>query len=86
MLVKYIGPTQTFKAVSLNPQNINDWPEIAVEENQEYDIDIQYEGPQIIINGQQTLHPDGTLWVVFQGQGRIPYSKECIKRQWEVNL
>jgi hypothetical protein len=86
MLVKYIGPTQVLRGGSLNPKNTNDFPEINVEQNKEYDVDIQLDGPQMIINNVPVIHPDATLWVIFPNLGRVPYSKDCIKHHWEINL
>lgn len=83
MLKKYIGESKTFKAAALDPRDIDNFPLITVEKNQDYDVDVLYEGPNIIINGVKAIHPDGTWWIVFPNQGRIPYAKDCLDRHWQ---
>ena len=86
-LVKYIGPTQTFKAAVLNPKNTVDFIDISVETGQFYDIDITPDQsiPIMFVNGQQVFHPDTTLWVTFLSLGgRVPYAPVCLMNHWEV--
>lgn len=59
---------------------------IELVQNQEYDINIRHDGPQMIINGQPVIHPDSTVWVILQGdegQIQLPYAPSCLSRQWE---
>lgn len=56
-------------------------------QNQEYDINIRYDGPKMIVNGQLVVRrPDSTIWVILQGdegQIQLPYAPDCLSRQWE---
>ena len=58
--VKYIGPTQTFKAAALESPNVDNFIDISVETGQFYDINIipDQSAPVMFINGQQVIHPD----------------------------
>lgn len=85
MFITYIGPTQTMKCVSTDPQNVNTQINVELVHGEQYDIDIQQDGPQYIVNGQPMVHPDSTFWVVFSN-GRAPYNQECLTKHWEVKL
>lgn len=74
---KYIGPTRTYVCPITNES-------IELVENENYFIDIRLDGPRIIINGQPTVTPDSTYWLVFDnGRIQIPYSPQAIAKQWE---
>lgn len=69
----YIGPTQDFINVIGS-----DWH---VENNNEYDINIEIDGPQLIINGIPQIHPDSTIWVQHENTA-VPYNQECFEKHW----
>ena len=55
-------------------------------QNQEYDINIRYDGPKMIVNGQPIILADSTVWVMLQGNDgpiQLPYAPDCLPRQWE---
>lgn len=82
--IKYIGPTQTFQAAALYPNDLT-MREIEVKEGESYLIDFVPDGQQVIINGQSIITPDSSIWVVFVNeQCRIPYSPECIENHWKL--
>lgn len=70
MKAKYIGPEYEFNNVSL----IKD---------QEYDINIEQTGPQMIVNGQPVVLGDSTL-IVHVGNVAIPYAPNLIENAWQI--
>ena len=82
--LEYIGPTQTFKAASLNPTDLT-LIDIEVETGKQYIVELQQDGPITIINGQTIIDPNTTFWIIFPSLGgRIPYSPEAILKQWKI--
>lgn len=58
---------------------------IMLENGQVYDIETEYEGPQLLVNGQMLIHPDATIWVVFSDKNiRMPYAPDLVDTQWTV--
>lgn len=50
-----------------------------------YDVELQIDSPQIIVNGQAIAHPDATVWVVFPDKNiRMPYAPDLVDSQWRV--
>lgn len=74
--MKYIGHQYTYK----DPYN---GKEIELIPQQDYPINIEYDGPQVVINGQPVIDPNGTLWVSFQDGLRIPYAPNLLNNFWE---
>lgn len=82
--IKYIGPTQVFQAASLNEQDTS-LSNIEVKTDTLYNIDLIADS-QVIINGEQFIPPDGTVWVIFIDKScRVPYSPECLSKHWELD-
>lgn len=54
-----------------------------LEQGKEYDIEWQYDGPQVLVNGHKIQHPLGTIWVKVNGCD-IPFAPECFQRQWKL--
>lgn len=78
-LHKYISETRTYTDPSTN--NF-----VELVQNQEYDINIRHDGPQMIVNGQPIILADSTVWVILQGNYgpiQLPYAPDCLSRQWE---
>lgn len=81
--LQYIGEKQTIKAATLDPRDIENWVDIELEQNKQYLIELQQDGPITIINGVTVIDPNTTIWVIFPDKyGRIPYSPEAILNQW----
>ena len=82
-LYKYISETRTY-----TDPFTNNFVELT--QNQEYDINIRYDGPQMIVNGQPIILADSTVWITLQGNDgpiQLPYAPSCLPRQWEgLNL
>lgn len=57
---------------------------IALEKDKEYDIEIQYDGSQVIINGQALAAPGSSYIVTINGSVQIPYAPERLKDFWMV--
>ena len=55
---------------------------IVLEKDKEYNIDIQYDGPQVIINGQALAAPDSSYIVTVNGTVQIPYAPDRLKDFW----
>lgn len=82
--LEYIGPTQTFKAATLNPQDLT-LIDILIENGKQYIVELQQDGPITVINGQTIVDPNTTMWIIFPSfGGRIPYSPEAILKQWRL--
>ena len=82
--LEYIGPTQTFKAASLNPTDLT-LIDIPVENGKQYIVELQQDGPVTMINGNLLIDPNTTMWIIFPSfGGRIPYSPEAILKQWRI--
>ena len=80
----YLGPTQTFKAAALHPQDLS-LVDISLEQNQIYTVEVQQDGPTQIFNGTLVLDPNTTLWIIFHSLGgRIPYSPEAVLNHWRL--
>lgn len=56
---------------------------IELEKGQQYDIEVESDGPVMIINGQQAIHPDSTFWVTVNNV-RIPYAPNLIQNFWSL--
>lgn len=72
--MKYLGKELTYK----NPVN-----EVSVTliPDKEYNVTFEYEGPQIIINGQPVYDPNGVVWAYVEGVG-IPYAPHVLSDFW----
>ena len=82
--LEYIGPTQIFKAAALNPQDLS-LIDIPIENNKQYIVELQQDGPVTIFNGTTIIDPNTTIWIIFPSLGgRIPYSPEAILKQWRM--
>lgn len=82
--LEYIGPTQTFKAAALDPRDLT-LVDILVENGKQYIVELQQDGPITIFNGNVTIDPNTTIWIIFPSLGgRIPYSPEAILNQWRL--
>jgi hypothetical protein len=57
--LKYIGPTQTFKAASLT--NALGLVDITLEEGSHHIAELQQDGPTTMINGQFVVDPRTTM-------------------------
>lgn len=57
---------------------------IVLEKDKEYDIEIQYDGPQIIVNGQVIASPQSTYIVTVNQTIQIPYAPERLKDFWRI--
>jgi uncharacterized protein YlzI (FlbEa/FlbD family) len=75
--MKYIGESTEWHNLS---------PDVTIElkNGEDYDVQLQQEGPQMIVNGQMVIHPDTTIWAVFNGreQIRIPYAANLVNNFW----
>lgn len=82
--LEYMGPTQTFKAATLDPGNLN-LVDIFIENGKQYLVELQQDGPVTIINGNMMIDPNTTIWIIFPSLGgRIPYSPEAILKHWKM--
>ena len=82
--LEYTGPTQTFKAAALHPQDLS-FVNIEVENGKQYIVELQQDGPVTVYNGNVIIDPNTTMWVIFPSLGgRIPYSPEAILNQWRL--
>lgn len=75
--MKYIGEDCVY-ADPVAAQSIH------LENGKDYNVQIQHEGPMMVINGQQIESPDSTYWVCFDNGVRMPYAPQCLPRQWEL--
>ena len=83
--LQYIGETQTIKAATLDPRDIENWVDIELEKDKQYIVELQQDGPVTMINFQMIIDPNTTIWVIFPDKnGRIPYSPEAILHQWRM--
>ena len=83
--LQYIGETQIMKAATLDPRDIDNWVDIELEQNKQYLVELQQDGPVQIFNGQLIVDPNTTIWIIFPDKyGRIPYSPEAILHQWRI--
>ena len=58
---------------------------IMLENGKAYDIETEYEGPQLFVNNQMIAHPDATVWVSFPDKNiRMPYAPDLVDSQWRV--
>ena len=57
---------------------------IVLEKEKEYDVEIQYDGPQVIINGQALAAPGSSYIVTVNGAVQIPYAPERLKDFWRI--
>lgn len=57
---------------------------IVLEKDKEYDVEIQYDGSQVIINGQALAAPGSSYIVTINGSVQIPYAPERLKDFWMV--
>lgn len=73
--MKYLGKELTYKdpcsgaSVTLVP-------------NKEYDVSFEYQGPQVIINGQPVYDPNSTVWAHVESVA-IPYAPHVLSNFWE---
>lgn len=74
--MKYIGENTTWH--NLIPQQDQELVKDTV-----YNVEVKYDGPQVIINGQQVLDPNGTVWVIFDNGCSIPYAPNLLSKFWE---
>lgn len=82
--LEYIGPTQTFKAAALNPQDLS-LIDLLLENGKQYIVELQQDGAITVFNGNVVIDPDITMWIIFlDKQCRIPYSPEAILKQWRM--
>lgn len=81
-ILKYIGPTQTFKAIPLHDSKNLELIDIFLEENKEYQVELQPDGQVMIFNDQVTMPG---IWIIFPSLGGcIGYSSEAILKQWKM--
>lgn len=74
---KYIGPTCDYTDVMTGRT-------LHLETNESYSLDIRQDGPVMMVNGQRIVHPDTTIWLMFEdGAIQMPYSIEALPKQWE---
>lgn len=74
---KYIGPTKDYTD-AISGKTIH------LEQNKTYSLDIRQDGPVMVVNGQRVVHPDATIWLMFEnGTIQMPYSIEALPKQWE---
>lgn len=57
---------------------------IVLEKDKEYDVEIQWDGPQMIVNGQALAMPGSSYIVTVDGRVQIPYAPERLKDFWMV--
>lgn len=82
--LKYIGPTQTFQAPSLNLSALT-LTDVHIEHGQQFVAELRQDGPMTIINGQYLIDPNTTMWVVLPSlECQIPYSPEAILNHWKI--
>lgn len=73
----YIGEDTVWNNLIPNVQ-------MELKNNQDYNVQFQQEGPQMIINGQPVITPDTTIWAVFQNGCKIPYAGNLIQNFWRI--
>ena len=57
---------------------------ITLQNGAEYNVQFQYERPQMIVNGQAIHHPEATIWAVIDnGKVNIPFAPDLIRTFWE---
>lgn len=56
---------------------------VLLEKNKEYDIEMVYDGPQMIINGQAIYSSEASI-IVTVNNCRIPYAPNLVSDFWEV--
>lgn len=74
--MRYIGKDMVWH--NLIPQ-INQ----ELKHGQDYDVQLSYTGPQIIVNGKATVHPDASILVNFSNGVSIPYAPDLFRSFWE---
>lgn len=57
---------------------------IALEKDKEYDVEIQWDGSQMIVNGQALAMPGSSYIVTVDGRVQIPYAPERLKDFWRI--
>lgn len=73
--MKYIGHEITYK-------NIDGTESVHLIPQQSYNVRIEYEGPQIVVNGQPIIDPNGNMWVHFENGVSVPYAPLVLERFW----
>ena len=74
--VKYIGQKEEYTDILTKE-------DIVLSPGEYYDIDISLDGPQMVVNGQQMIHPDSTVLVHVGDKISIPYAPSLISNFWE---
>lgn len=74
--VKYIGQKEEYTDILTKE-------DIVLSPGEYYDIDISLDGPQMIVNGQQMIHPDSTVWIHVGDKISIPYAPSLVSNFWE---
>lgn len=76
-IMKYVGESYLC-------DNCKGYP-FQLEKDKEYEVQVQFDGNQYVLNGIPVEDPDGTYWVILNNeQTAIPYSKKCLERKWVV--
>ena len=58
---------------------------ITLQNGTEYNVQFQHDGPITIINGQQIMDPNATVWAIIDdGRISIPFAPDLIKNFFEV--
>lgn len=73
--MEYIGPNEHWN-------NLVPAMEIDLITGQQYPVELMYDGPQVIINGQTVIDPNCTVWVCFDNGIRIPYAPNVVSNFW----
>lgn len=73
--MEYIGPNEHWN-------NLVPVMEIDLITGQQYPVELRYDGPQVIINGQPVIDQNGTVWACFDNGIRIPYAPNVVSNFW----
>lgn len=76
--MKYIGQQVTYKDPITGSS-------VTVIPGEKYYIELQYDGPQVIVNGQPLVDPNGTVWAVFNNGVKVPYAPHVLHNFWSEN-
>lgn len=73
----YIGEDTVWNNLLPNTQ-------IVLKHGEDYNVQFQQDGPQVIMNGQPIITPQTTIWAVFPDGSKIPYAGNLVKNFWSI--
>lgn len=81
--MKFIHDTTTLTGIDINDRALAQ--DIQLEKDVDYNVQLVYDGPQIVINGEQVVDPNANIMCVLQQEGVIiPIAPELINKFWET--